>query len=397
MTNYSAYHHSEVAKRAAEGTDAEAATVGLEHSAKTYAEQAAVSAATASPPPLFSFDWYDHELNDLRFLRADTFSWQDGNVYSNAYNHLVDDIDGKTATTETVAGTTVTYYLADDGHKIVDVDDVAAIEAVFAATGVAWYYVIDTTNQRFKLPRTKYGFVGYRDAVGKYVPETLPNLKGNVGITSSKGIPNDAPVNGCFKLGTSLGSQKYASDSSSSAQSSLIGFDASGSSQTYQNNAPVQQRATQMYLYFYVGQFTQTATEQTAGLNAELFNGKVDLNAANLSAAGKSLIAGLGMPSDVYEDLTLGSSGSQYTAPANGCFCLRKASNAANQYATLFAYNSGNTPVRCSSMFIPTSGSSGGVEIYVRKGQVIQINYSLGGDLVYFRFIYAQGSESEAS
>ena len=31
-----------------------------------------------------------------------------------------------------------------------------------------------------------------------------------------------------------------------------------------------------MYLYFYVGNFTQTAIEQTAGLNAEMFN---DLNA----------------------------------------------------------------------------------------------------------------------
>jgi hypothetical protein len=33
-----------------------------------------------------------------------------------------------------------------------------------------------------------------------------------------------------------------------------------------------------MYLYFYVGNFEQSAIEQTAGLNAELFNGKADVS-----------------------------------------------------------------------------------------------------------------------
>jgi len=59
-------------------------------------------------------------------------------------------------------------------------------------------------------------------------------------------------------------------------------FNASLSSPAYQNNAPVQQRATEMYLYFYVGGFSQSATEQTAGLNAELFNNKLDRDLSNL-------------------------------------------------------------------------------------------------------------------
>ena len=40
---------------------------------------------------LFDFKWADHELGDMAWLRADTFSWQPGATYSNAYNHLVDD------------------------------------------------------------------------------------------------------------------------------------------------------------------------------------------------------------------------------------------------------------------------------------------------------------------
>jgi hypothetical protein len=47
-----------------------------------------------------------------------------------------------------------------------------------------------------------------------------------------------------------------------------------------------------MYLYFYVGQFSQSATEQTAGLNASLFNGKVDLDLGNLDATGKKVLDG---------------------------------------------------------------------------------------------------------
>ena len=38
-----------------------------------------------------------------------------------------------------------------------------------------------------------------------------------------------------------------------------------------------------MYLYFYVGNFSQSATEQTAGLNSELFNGKADVNLLNVA------------------------------------------------------------------------------------------------------------------
>ena len=39
-----------------------------------------------------------------------------------------------------------------------------------------------------------------------------------------------------------------------------------------------------MYLYFYVGEFTQTAIENTAGLNAGLFSGKADTDLGNVSA-----------------------------------------------------------------------------------------------------------------
>ena len=300
---------------------------------------------------LFDHKWMDYELNDQSWLRADTFSWQDGTVYSDAYNHLVDDytnhsiaqkyihfydldwlrnpdkdiigadhpyawssdsstqytdteipvagpdgdkhygssdgtIGGEITSvgevlyhTETIGSYTIQYYLTEDGHKIILPDQETIASNIYNQTGIAWYYILDEENQRFKLPRTKYGFVGFRDEVGKYVPESLPNITGEIIAIASNDTAN-YPATGAFKNFNPIARSGYNAWYGT-AQS--YNFDASRSSSAYQDNAPVQQRATQMYLYFYVGQFTQTATEQTAGLNSELFNGKADRDLGNLT------------------------------------------------------------------------------------------------------------------
>lgn len=224
-------------------------------------------------PNLFDVKWADHICNDVQWLRADTFSWQSGAVYQVAYQHLADDIDGKTLQSETVAGTTIQFYLADDGHKICPDTEESNVTAIYNATGVAWYYIIDTVNTRFKLPRTKFGLTGLRDTVGKYVEAGLPNITGSFitrAIDSSTGAFSQAATTSSVAGTGSVGSTPYK-----------LSFDASDSSSVYGNSTTVQAPATQMYLYFYVGSFTQTALENTAGLNASLFNGKVDLDFNN--------------------------------------------------------------------------------------------------------------------
>lgn len=146
--------------------------------------------------PLLSFMWADHVLNDISWLRADTFSWQSGAVYQAAYQHLTADITGKTLQSETVAGTTIQFYLADDRHKICPASEESNVTAIYNATGVAWYYIIDTTNQRFKLPRTKFGFTGLRDTVGKYVAAGLPDHNHTVSIPSNYGWAGNTYLGG---------------------------------------------------------------------------------------------------------------------------------------------------------------------------------------------------------
>lgn len=228
---------------------------------------------------LLEFKWSDHLLDDVSWLRADTFSWQSGDVYVTAYNHLVQDIQGITAETETIGSYTVTFYRATDGHKICLADQESAVLNIYNSTGIAWYYILDTTNTQFKLPRTKYGFEGLRGNVGDYIPQDvkLPNITtpdvimsyyNNQTSWTSGAMSAYQPNNYGLQSG---GGYNYTGPGN---------FSASRCSSVYSGNGTdtnIQERATQMYLYFYVGDYSQTAVEQTAGLNSELFNGKVDL------------------------------------------------------------------------------------------------------------------------
>ena len=258
------------------------------------------STASGYHPDLFDTKWSDHIVNDIQWLRGDTFSWQNGTVYQAAYDHLVDDIDGKTLQSETVEGTTIQFYLADDGHKICPASEESNVAAIYATTGVAWYYIIDTTNQRFKLPRRhsqqivrsvknvdgswyrlyadgwveQGGYVVTSSDVQKTVSllVQMDSVYYDVQIqreyASSPGATNANLTAMCVwsltttgfkcwdKYGTSIGIHWQVSGQSAIDMSSF--------------------QDGKKYLYFYVGNFTQTAIENTAGLNAELFNGKLD-------------------------------------------------------------------------------------------------------------------------
>lgn len=224
--------------------------------------------------PLLTSMWFDHIVNDISWLRSDTFAWQSGDVYTAVYNHLVSDISGKSASSETVGGVTISYYLADDGHKITT--DETSVANIYTATGVAWYYVLDTTNHRFKLPRTKFGFTGLRDNVGNYVVPGLPDPAVDVIYrqdSTSSGVYSD--LYGTDGFTGSAYSNTGGTDEwmqSSRDKGVYAPLAAIFTNSIYGASNTVQPPTTQMYLYFYVGNFTNSAIEQTAGINAELLN-----------------------------------------------------------------------------------------------------------------------------
>ena len=183
--------------------------------------------------------------------------------------------------TETIGSTTILFYRADDGHKICMQDQESKVQALYEATGVAWYYIIDMINKQFKLPRTKFGFTGLRDSVGGYVEAGLPNIEGTI---LSRSLSSDYPGavthgTGAFSFSKKTGvSSSQITITNTSGAADTISFEASRSSSVYGNSNTVQPEATQMYLYFYVGNFERDAIEQTAGLNAEMFNDKADVS-----------------------------------------------------------------------------------------------------------------------
>lgn len=169
------------------------------------------------------------------------------------------------------------YKLTPKGYKIADASQESVVLNKYNSTGVAWYYILDISNVRFKLPRTKFGFTGLRSAVGDFIEAGILNITGNIGRPSDW---NGAVATGAFY---SLGKARAIDSGGGETYWDYVAMDASRSSPIYGNSVTVQPPATQMYLYFYVGYYTQSATEQTAGLNSELFNGKADINLSNVS------------------------------------------------------------------------------------------------------------------
>lgn len=102
-----------------------------------------------------------------------------------------------------------------------------------------------------------------------------------------------------------------------------------------------------------------------------------------------SWLSGLGMPSKKAIDLTLGVSGSTYTAPANGWIAVRKSAITFKQYIVLY-----NTRTRIvNNPQAVDVGSTIDAIVDVKKGDVVKVDYTLGGDTDYFRFIYAEGEK----
>lgn len=171
-------------------------------------------------------------------------------VYNGVYYSCDDSVgqDIKEAQADTVAGTTVVYYRAADGHKIVLVDNKTDVDAVYADVGVAWYYILDINNQRFMLPRTQFGFTGVRNNVGDYVEAGLPNMK----FTTSWILINDNTAS-TGAATTTQNSSTGVQGSGNTSKGRTLNVDASRSSSIYGNSTTVQPPATEMYLYFYVG------------------------------------------------------------------------------------------------------------------------------------------------
>lgn len=122
------------------------------------------------------------------------------------------------------------------------------------------------------------------------------------------------------------------------------------------------------------------------------FTAKANTDLDNLTNTGKSLVAGLGMPSVEYDDLTLGTSGDEYTAPANGYFNIYIYPVASTGYVKI---QNASTTFECETR---TTVNSTSVWAFcpARKGEKVKVYYDVTGT-TSFKFHYAEGSKQEAN
>lgn len=148
-----------------------------------------------------------------------------------------------------------------------------------------------------------------------------------------------------------------------------------------------------IYEYLVIATSTKTDIEVDIDEIATDLNGKADVDLTNVNNSGTSRGAGWNMPSSTYTALTVGASGSTYTAPANGWVIVRSGSDRTNYY--IYLQNDTN-----GFEVNPTAGTPTpfGVSAYipVNKGDVFRLSYQ-NVHFDFFRFYYAVGSESEAS
>lgn len=283
-------------------------------SAKAESSTEVVNYQLYNTVPLLTPIFHPEEIVDANWLKS-AGQWNDGSVYEAVYNELTEDYATGTNEEDTIDGITISYRLTAKKRRICMPDQITNITDLFAATGIAWYYVLDTANTQFRLPQSKYGFVGSRNNVGGYVKESLPNITGDVHPTDDSGfLYTTGTADGAFTQGSIVGVKGLNIASSGSYRS--LKFNAALSSVAYQDGAPVQERAIEAYLYFKVGNTTENAQTINVGIITNTLAGKADTDLNNVTAAGKKSVVDWVIP-----DYASGIDISGYTTSDNQFSC----------------------------------------------------------------------------
>ena len=268
--------------------------------------------------------------------------------------------------------------------------------------GVCGKFVYDSTNNTVRLPKVTGKIDGTTDlsALGDLAPlmVKLPNITGSFDfadniVKNSADAQYTSNIRGCFSASSvtantcSVGGVSVKYNSSANRK---ITFDASRSSSVYSGNGTdttIHEQAINVLLYIVIATSSKTEIQTDIDEIATDLNSKANTDLSNVTDTGYIKMAGASMPSGRYVNLTLGADGATYTAPSDGWVIV-----------TGQGSNSSITIKQSSTNMFNTAGNSGDyytVMIPVRKGN-FNVGYR-GIRLVSFKFIYAQGSESEAS
>lgn len=209
------------------------------------------------------FNLFDTKLVDhvLEGKEAEGWALQGTYVYKDAiagsrygypdfYNKCIEGKDLGTATETVLGGNTVTLYINVNGHTFYDIADKEAIDAWYNTCGIAWYYGIDTENERIFLPRTKWFLQpsGEITEVNTVNEAGLPNISGSVALVRG----DITAVNGCFSFGSHASDKDHGGTGTVTGRKGFV-LNASLSSSIYGKSNTVQPQSINQLLYMCVG------------------------------------------------------------------------------------------------------------------------------------------------
>lgn len=333
-----------------------------------------------------------------------------------------------------------------NGHQFYDIADKSAVDTYFDSTGIADFYGIDEENERVFLPRNKWFMQLTTDTsdVNKFNAPGLPNITGSAG---GEGICKFTSSGAMY-----LTSNTYPGGGhTNSATSYNINFNASRSSSIYGNSNTVQPSSSNKLLYYVVGNteieeaatdITQitTSDNDTFPLGYSLYQGagtqpsaawlasNGQWNSGNVyttfynyavNKIGEAFAGGYIKESgDDYNDydlvinqddmtfrlpllngsedlisnkiVTLPTSQSSYTAPANGFYYARGQSTADRQPFNVSVSSPNNTFLYMLTSQPNSTGYNAEILCPIKKGNIAVVSGNVNKTSV--QFIYAEGN-----
>lgn len=135
-----------------------------------------------------------------------------------------------------------------------------------------------------------------------------------------------------------------------------------------------------------IGEVTMDTTNKTLRVHDGATAGGTEM-------ARKDIVANLSMPGEQYIDLTLGASGTSYTAPADGYILLVKGCKNTENLTILRTKLSQWFDIGIRNTGIMSTVANNCVWMPVAKNDQFICLYSASGDTTCFRFIYANGGQ----
>ena len=285
------------------------------------------------------------------------------------------------------------------GRQSIGFTDESVWQSSVTTYGVCGKFVYDSINNTVRLPKITGILEGTTDltALGDLVQAGLPNITGYTSyVFSSSDVENGALSNTSNAI-----SYGVAVATANTSKGRSLSLDASLSNSIYGNSSTVQPQTIKVLYYIVIATTTKTEIEVDIDEIATDLNGKADVDLTNITNTGYIKMADASMPSNTLESLTLGASGTIYTAPADGYVVFQcKTSDTAIAAISLRAQISSSDSSATILQRAYSYGSSSAypcIYLPVRKGQAFQATYTSNTTSYIFRFVYAVGSESEAS